>query len=347
MDDDDVADATGGSASTRTPWSRWRIPEALQRPIYERLKNELPRSIKGKLTPRPGSVTTDAVPHAPFQKLDAFRLEPLDPITRAEVTPHKNPSGDSREDFLATWTQHPCVVWVPHVQMSRVLSRMPCPLGGFECVTGPAGMNHWGPRLVHGKPSYFLWTSRYECKNEECSIKTFLGYDYRVLRFLSPSVISLFPALVTKRCALDIHLLDEMRRTSVASLKFAEHARGINEYNRLHHLRRETLYYDYMADRRRPMPGAPTPPPFALSWPVFPFPQIDSDEWIAGQVSANYLANCYVADHACREQWQETRQATITGRFGRFDHTFAVAKKIRVDGRALHSSTSQLTLSRF
>ena len=68
----------------------------------------------------------------------------------------------------------------------------------------------------------------------------------------------------------------------IASLEFKEHARGIDEYNRLHRLRRETLHYDYVAGRKRPTPGAPTPPAFALSWPVFPFPQIDSDEWIGG-----------------------------------------------------------------
>jgi len=49
-------------------------------------------------------------------------------------------------------------------------------------------------------------------------------------------------------------------------------------------------------------------------------------DW-GGQVSANYLANCYVADHARREPWQETRQATITGRVGRVDHTFAAIGK--------------------
>jgi len=139
----------------------------------------------------------------------------------------------------------------------------------------------------------------------------------------------MFPALVTKRCAIDIHLLDEMRRTSSGGLLFAEHARGINEYNRLHHLRRQTQSYDYMA--KRPMPGALPAPPLSTQWTVFTFPKYGSDEWVGRQVSTNYMANCYVADHARREQWPVTRQATITGRFGRVDHTFAVAKKIRVE----------------
>jgi hypothetical protein len=332
MDDVDAADATGGSAFTAAALGRWRVPPAIKLPIWRQVL-EMAKSTKGKLSARPGSVLTASVPHALFQEYDAFRVITRDPITRAEVNPSKNPCGDSRDDFLEAWTQHPCVVWAPHIQMNRVLNRMPCPVGGFNCVTGPVGMNHWGPRFVHGKPSYYMWAARYECKNPACDINTFLGYDHRVLRFLPPSVISLFPALVTKRCALDLHLLDEMRRTSVAGLKFAEHARSVNEYNRLHHLRRETVYYDYVADRRRPTPGALPAPAFAMQWPVYPYPKYDSDEWGGRDVSANYLANCYVADFDRREQWQDTRQATITGRFARTDHTFAVAKNIRVDNK--------------
>ena len=88
MADDDAADAPEApEANNAKSVDHWRIPRALRAPLYDTVMNEVAKSTKGKLSARPGSVTTHTggVPHALFQRSNAFRLTPEDPITLAEV----------------------------------------------------------------------------------------------------------------------------------------------------------------------------------------------------------------------------------------------------------------------
>jgi len=123
---------------------------------------------------------------------------------------------------------------------------------------------------------------------------------------------------------LDLECLTLLRRLPISHSTLSETARHINECNRLKYMNAQIDYLAYIADKKKPTCPKATRSPMDMLCHAHPFPEYGSPDYFKHEVSANYLANCYVADFARREAWQAQRDATIHGHFGRVDY----AKKI-------------------
>ena len=320
--EDDVEEAVGNDNSqfTAAALSAWRCSKVAMHRYSSAINTYFPKTYKGRI------IALEAYPEwprgTPFET-STFIYRMRDPLSI-----HCFQKNDSSFSDARGWAcDSDMFIWRPDVQCNDRLPFLPCPVGGFKCVTGP---KEWcAPRwVVQGMPGYWFLGYRYKCRNKACSVDGFNGHDWRVLEKCPRTVVQRFPCLITARLALDLECLTLLRRLPISHSTLSETARHINECNRLKYMNAQIDYLAYIADKKKPTCPKATRSPMDMLCHAHPFPEYGSPDYFKHEVSANYLANCYVADFARREAWQAQRDATIHGHFGRVDHTFAYAKKI-------------------
>lgn len=88
---------------------------------------------------------------------------------------------------------------------SRSVPQIKCPDCGSSHKVTIDGWNANGMRLcmdIDGQP-YYIWCQRFRCANHHGQNITFLGYDERVLQQLPGYITDQFPAIISRKSAID------------------------------------------------------------------------------------------------------------------------------------------------
>lgn len=132
------------------------------------------------------------------------------------------------------------------------------------CDTDDVENNGWSRvrRVVGLSCSYFVTTRRYKCKG--CN-KTFLGWDDKILDRAPPYIVDTFPAIFTRRLAVDKHLFRLYRAALKSGSTPYRFAKMIRSLHAAEHQRRQVCYFALAkADTERfgaPMPAWPKDDP--------------------------------------------------------------------------------------
>ena len=146
------------------------------------------------------------------------------------------------------------LVWLPEF-LYRIFfpeGKPPCKWCGWSrCVVANDFLNPAGPRLVLDKDSiFFIWCGTYECATRRDARQLpyhFNGYGADSLKFLPHHIRSKFPALLTRRSAISVNVINEMVSLVMRRVSFSSVRTHLRE---LHLSKLAELEANYVADVR-------------------------------------------------------------------------------------------------
>lgn len=234
-------------------------------------------------------------------------------------------------------------IWVPEYLYREEfpLGVLPCPsCRGTDKVVSE-GFNPHGPRRVYGVDDvYYIVCKRYRCLS--CN-SSFNGTDQRVLDLIPADIMSLFPAYVSNRSAIDLRVVREMR-TLVTTIPGC----GISSYRRLlasrYATRYFTVYRNWLARvvravlRIQPGKELPLNGTVEALRSVTPFSEFDDAFGYGSSIpSETYLSAALHLELGRRENFLDRHMQMIDVRIGKADGCRKLPKKVRIGNSAVFS----------
>ena len=230
---------------------------------------------------------------------------------------------------------HPMFVWMPESVCTPICPSLPCI--DKDC-HGHAKRRGLGkPRVVVAEAGqYYIFASQLMC--DTCNIRPWSADSPKYLPLLPDCVRNIFPAHMTYRKAVDIGLIDRIRRSGRSP---ADVANEVNELARQKFERRHLQYLLLLQSvREQARSNLDVYLGFDVEAPSIDFGAFsDPDGYCGVEVSQYFIANCLVDEY---EQQKSAIYGLLKGSFGNYircDHTRTLAKKVEMHSGAMWSYT--------
>ena len=235
---------------------------------------------------------------------------------------------------LDDWHARPVCIYWPEYFHSGYFNRMPCNKCGRGDSVIQQGWNAEGPRIVSSLHNeYYVLCRRYKCK--KCN-STFSGYDRDVQKHLPLDIQSTLPCVVYPKTALDKNDIVLLSRQVVKCGSFADFRKQYIECNTDRFLRCVLNYVSHEKRRRTRI--------FHGLGPADDFGKYDDANGYNGSPPPlGTLRAAYKEHSEPQQQFRCNDMASQTGEVCSGDHTFQLAKKVKVGGE--HCSQTLYSVS--
>ncbi|KAI3639550.1 hypothetical protein MIR68_002244 [Amoeboaphelidium protococcarum] len=233
----------------------------------------------------------------------------------------------SPESFSAV----PTYFWIPELFFWKYMRHMPCVnCSPSESRVTYIGWNDCGPRRVISLGREFdVICMRYRCKT--CSTE-FTGCDKRALDQMPSFISAQLPAVVFPKSCLDLDMQMLIAAAVVKGIFFADVQKMYREVNDAHHWRQQDVYYSFACySQKHPLVVHAN-----HSGKIKPFGQSqDKNGWHQVVPTVQLLIKSYELFSTRNSQIQRASLMAITGRVLSADHTFKIAKIVKLDHQQL------------